>query len=152
MFLAAVECDKCWNAEVSEVAALYANRMKTRAELIDEGHHLEKPPASVAVEHQGKSEFKTKAKLRGDKACAKIQEAGVIVEQARKERSGGQDGEPVSQSASSKDRGRTKRKQRCYAWSRDKEGCPTPCPNQRLHECERCGSPSHKGKDCPRKS
>lgn len=40
-------------------------------------------------------------------------------------------------------------KQVCYAWNRDEGGCPSPCPNNRQHECERCGSSQHKAKDCP---
>jgi len=44
--------------------------------------------------------------------------------------------------------------QRCFAWNRAPDGCAEPCPNNRLHECEACGSKEHRScqKDiCPLK-
>eukprot|EP00746_Dinoflagellata_sp_MGD_P014681 gnl/MRDRNA2_/MRDRNA2_132313_c0_seq1.p1 gnl/MRDRNA2_/MRDRNA2_132313_c0~~gnl/MRDRNA2_/MRDRNA2_132313_c0_seq1.p1 ORF type:complete len:345 (+),score=41.03 gnl/MRDRNA2_/MRDRNA2_132313_c0_seq1:59-1093(+) len=40
--------------------------------------------------------------------------------------------------------------QRCFEWSRKPGGCSEPCPNGRLHVCEYCGSPDHRGcmSDC----
>lgn len=35
--------------------------------------------------------------------------------------------------------------QRCFEWSRKAGGCSFPCPNERLHVCEFCGSPDHRG-------
>jgi hypothetical protein len=31
--------------------------------------------------------------------------------------------------------------QLCYAWGRSAQGCTTPCPNQRAHQCEFCLGP-----------
>jgi len=35
--------------------------------------------------------------------------------------------------------------QRCFEWSRKANGCSFPCPKARLHVCEFCGSPDHRG-------
>lgn len=35
--------------------------------------------------------------------------------------------------------------QRCFEWSRKPDGCSHPCPKNRLHVCEFCGSPDHRG-------
>jgi hypothetical protein len=37
--------------------------------------------------------------------------------------------------------------QRCFEWSRKACGCSFPCPKNRLHVCEFCGSPDHRGVD-----
>ena len=48
-----------------------------------------------------------------------------------------------------KAKGKSKsRIQVCFAWSRDAEGCPSPCPNGRAHVCESCGSSEHMGSGC----
>jgi len=41
--------------------------------------------------------------------------------------------------------------QYCWAWNRQ-GSCPDPCPAGRVHRCEICDKPGHKGKDCWSKS
>ena len=38
-------------------------------------------------------------------------------------------------------------KQICYAWNREGT-CTDPCPQGRLHICEHCKKPGHRGRDC----
>jgi hypothetical protein len=42
--------------------------------------------------------------------------------------------------------------QRCFEWSRKADGCSFPCPRSRLHVCEFCGSPDHRGLQCDTQS
>lgn len=40
----------------------------------------------------------------------------------------------------------------CFNWNRKPDGCSEPCPNGRVHACEFCGSPDHRGTMCDRRS
>ena len=122
--------------------------MKTKDALVDPGHHAVLDVGSrrqVSSSNQDDKEGHLgKSKFRREKGKRKLQEASAITAQHR----GGDKG---VKGGGQKGKGKSGvKKQVCYAWNRDAEGCPTPCPNGRIHVCEKCGESDHKGKDCKR--
>jgi hypothetical protein len=82
----------------------------------------------------------------------------------RKRRGGGGRGKGGGDDGGGRGRGKGRGKggakgagggQRCFSWNRRSEGpCKdlpvgAPCPNNRLHECEKCGESAHWGAQCP---
>ena len=140
VFLKASTDSEYWQSEVVEVALLYASRVKEKEELVDPGHHVR--VSGETGEEKG----------RGDGAAATLHNRPGRRERGRKAK---QELEKSRAAADEKGQGKGgkgkskgKKAQFCFAWNRDAAGCPNPCPNGRVHMCERCGSAEHKGKDC----
>ena len=144
VFLRAATDTEFWNAEVVEVALLFAAKVKDRAELVDPGHHVkvagEARPAQGAAEGGSRADGVSRARAAKDRRKVAAKTRG---EHEKHETSGKGGGK--SKSSKGKSKGKL---QICYAWNRDEAGCKSPCPNGRAHVCEMCGSPDHKGKNC----
>ena len=151
VFLAASLDRDFWNAEVTEAALLFVADARMKGELLDPGHH--------AVE-----QVENKESIGGGRAEAGTTEGPPSRAKARREAAkrrrlaDGQgelqrDAHPKGSKGEGRGKGRGKgskgKKQVRYAWNRDEGGCPSPCPNYRVHECEVCGSTQHNGKGCP---
>lgn len=140
VFLKAARDTEFWQSEVVEVALLYAARVKERAELTDPGHHVQvEGEASAAEKWTGAKVRRERAKRSANKNADKDKE---------KEKGTENNGEGKGKGKGKRGKGKGGRVQICYAWNRDEAGCPTPCPNGRAHQCEKCGSADHKGKAC----
>ena len=144
--------DKPWDAVFLAAAAssgrlrwrrrpcLYIARVKDKDDLMDPGHHVE---VAGAASGSG-SALPLKGAAEGSSSGSGNEEGYGGREQVRR------DGRRVWRQGEQGRQGRRQRQAAQGTGGRDAAGCPTQCPNGRVHQCKVCGASDHKDKDCPR--
>ena len=165
VFLRASEDELFWTQQVKETAYLYLSSLKSKGEIVDDGHHvLGVPPASgyLAIADGAsagsgmtgvkKTGLKGVPSAPGEGKKAKRNAARQAAE-LRKLRQFQQDvkGGKIKGGGKNKTKGGGKRSgETCFRWTKDDCGCTDPCPNGRQHPvCPLCKK-SHPWKQpCP---
>ena len=169
VFLAAAQDKDFWTEQVTESAFLYATRLQSISQLTDPGHHVDTENNQGKGNGGGKSGKRKRGNggTTGGGGQGNGQQGGGQGNggpgkgkgfkgqwwQGQNNNNGYGKGGGKGSKGKKRFKGNPGGKggssgQVCFAWNRDAEGCPTPCPNGRKHECEFCGSKDHKGKDC----
>ena len=158
IFLAAAEDEDYWGAAVKEKALLYMSSLRSRPELVDEGHHVIVPGAPGGVRageaSGGAAPLSRRAKA---KAAAKKKEREA---DKKKEKEHVRDRtppapKPKDRRAGPKGEGKGKdpkprAEQICWKWVHDVGGCADVCPDNRLHPvCPKCRRAHPHRSACP---
>ena len=148
VFLRAAQDEEFWQLHVKEAALMFMANLKGRPDIADEGHHAvglrgvqdssgggggggrKRQPANDVKKPGSGRRARQNAAKRAKKEAEGKEKIRVVVTPPVERKGGGKDrggGKPA------KGGGKNRSEQDCYRFTKDADGCPTPCPQGRRH-------------------